>query len=78
MFPLTRRNYENIQSKSQVLTTMLGNSKIHPLLAFQHSGLFVDPERAYAMSVKYYEEEQAKLIEQTFDTDPNSDKEDEE
>lgn len=74
----TRRNYENIQSKSQVLTTMLGNSKIHPLLAFQHSGLFVDPERAYAMSVKYYEKEQAKLIEQTSDTDPNSDKEDEE
>lgn len=60
----TRRNYENIQSKSQVLVSMLQNNKIHPLLAFQHSGLFIDPERAYAMSVKYYEEEQAKLIEQ--------------
>lgn len=26
----TRRNYENIQTKSQVLTTMLSNPKIHP------------------------------------------------
>lgn len=60
----TRRNYENIQSKSQVLVAMLNNNKIHPLLAFQHSGLFVDPERAYAMSLKYYEEEQAKLLEE--------------
>lgn len=67
----TRRNYENIQSKSQVLVSMLQNNKIHPLLAFQHSGLFIDPERAYAMSVKYYEEEQAKLIEQNPTPDPD-------
>lgn len=68
----TRRNYENIQSKSQVLVSMLQNNKIHPLLAFQHSGLFIDPERAYAMSLKYYEEEQAKLVEQTPTPDPDS------
>ena len=68
----TRRNYENIQSKSQVLVSMLQNNKIHPLLAFQHSGLFIDPERAYAMSLKYYEEEQAKLVEQTPTPDPKS------
>ena len=67
----TRRNYENIQSKSQVLVSMLQQNKIHPLLAFQHSGLFVDPERAYAMSLKYYEEEQAKLAEQTTDPTPD-------
>lgn len=66
----TRRNYENIQSKSQVLVAMLQQPKIHPLLAFQHSGLFIDPERAYAMSVKYYEEEQAKLIEQQEKENP--------
>ena len=54
----TRRNYENIQSKSQVLVSMLQQPKIHPLLAFQHSGLFIDPENAYAMSMKHYEEEQ--------------------
>ena len=52
----TRRNYENIQSKSQVLVSMLQSDKIHPLLAFQHCGLFVDAERAYSMSVKYMEE----------------------
>lgn len=72
----TRRNYENIQSKSQVLTTMLDNPKIHPLLAFQHSGLFIDPERAYAMSVKYYEQEQAKVIEQKPVENPNPDGDD--
>jgi len=52
----TRRNYENIQEKSQVLTTMLSNDKIHPRLAFEHSGLFVDPELAYTMSMEYAEE----------------------
>ena len=61
----TRRNYENIQSKSQVLVSMLQQSKIHPLLAFQHSGLFVDPERAYTLSMNYYEEQQKKLEQQT-------------
>lgn len=73
----TRRNYENIQSKSQVLVSMLQNNKIHPLLAFQHSGLFIDPERAYAMSVKYYEEEQAKLLEQNPVPNADGDGEDE-
>lgn len=53
----TRRNYENIQSKSQVLVSMLQQPKIHPLLAFQHSGMFVDPERAYVMSMDYYEQQ---------------------
>ncbi len=52
----TRRNYENIQSKSQVLVSMFQQEKIHPLLAFQHCGLFVDPENAYIMSTQYYEE----------------------
>lgn len=61
----TRRNYENIQTKSQVLVSMLQQTKIHPLLAFQHSGLFVDPENAYAMSMQYYEEQQTKLEEQS-------------
>ena len=56
----TRRNYENVQSKSQVLVSMLQQNKIHPRLAFQHSGLFTDPESAYQLS-KEYAEEQAKL-----------------
>ena len=52
----TRRNYENIQSKAQVLTTMLGNPKIHPKLAFEHCGMFSDAESAYKESEKYYAE----------------------
>lgn len=50
----TRRNYENIAEKSQVLIAMLNNDKIHPKLAFEHSGMFVDPEIAYNMSEEYY------------------------
>ena len=52
----TRRNYENIQVKSQVLTTMLSSDKIHPRLAFEGCGMFIDPEEAYNMSVKYAKE----------------------
>lgn len=49
----TRRNYENIQAKAQVLTTLLANDKIHPRLAFEHCGLFVDPDLAYTQSKEY-------------------------
>ena len=56
----TRRNYDNIQSKSQVLVTMLQQPKIHPLLAFTHCGMFSDPESAYTMSDKYYNEQMEK------------------
>lgn len=52
----TRRNYENIQVKSQVLTTMLASEKIAPKLAFQSCGLFVDAEEAYRESKEYYDE----------------------
>lgn len=56
----TRRNYENIQEKSQVLTTMLANDKIHPRLAFAHSGLFSDPNLAYTESMEYYQSQKAE------------------
>ena len=56
----TRRNYDNIQSKSQVLVSMLQQPKIHPLLAFTHCGLFSDPESAYTMSNEYYDEQMEK------------------
>lgn len=52
----TRRNYENIQAKAQVLTTLLANDKIHPRLAFEHCGLFVDPDLAYTQSNEYSDE----------------------
>lgn len=59
----TRRNFEGIQAKSQVLVTMLERPQIHPLLAFQSCGLFTDPETSYKMSEKYYEEYQEKQLE---------------
>ena len=59
----TRRNYDNIQSKSQVLVSMLQQNKIHPRLAFTSCGLFCDAENAYQMSMDYYEEQAKKALE---------------
>lgn len=73
----TRRNYENIQAKSQVLTTMLANNKIHPRLAFEYCGMFIDPELAYTESMQYYEEQAQKVIETSVDEENTEDKEDE-
>lgn len=56
----SRRNYDNIQTKSQVLVSMLNNPKIHPELAYQHCGLFVDPNSAYLQSKAWWEEQEAK------------------
>lgn len=50
----TRRNYEDILSKSQTLTTMLNNSKIHPQKAYEASGLFPDTEEAYQMGMEWF------------------------
>ena len=71
----TRRNYEAIQSKSQVLVSMLQQPKIHPRLAFSSCGLFIDPERAYTDSMEYYEEQLEKFAEKKDDTDDNTDDE---
>ena len=60
----TRRNYENIYQKAQVLDILLKNPKVHPQLAFAHSGMFADAELAYKMSMEYFEEEQRRLQEQ--------------
>nr|DAQ07856.1 MAG TPA: Portal [Caudoviricetes sp.] len=59
----TRRNYENILQKAQVLDLMLKNEKIHPRLAFEHCGLFVDSDLAYTLSVEYVEEQEKKAQE---------------
>lgn len=59
----TRRNYENILQKAQVLDLMLKNTKIHPRLAFEHCGLFVDSDLAYALSAEYTEEQEKKAQE---------------
>lgn len=70
----TRRNYENIATKSQVLVAMLNNPKIHPELAFAYCGMFVDPESAYLQSKAYYEEEMAKW--EPTEVDENEDEDD--
>ena len=59
----TRRNYENILQKAQVLDLMLKNDKIHPRLAFEHCGLFVDSDLAYTLSAEYAEEQEQKAQE---------------
>ena len=60
----TRRNYENILAKSQVLVSMLANDKIDPKLAFTHCGMFSDPEDAAKMSAEHYAEVMS-MVEQT-------------
>lgn len=52
----TRRNYEDISIRSQVLNTMLSNEKIAPRLAFAHCGMFVDSEEAYSESMQWHKE----------------------
>ena len=72
----TRRNYENILQKAQVLDLMLKNGKVHPRLAFEHCGLFVDSDLAYTMSQEYVEEMEKKaqeLIEKQNATKGESD-----
>ena len=69
----TRRNYEAIQSKSQVLVSMLQQPKIHPRLAFESSGLFVDAERAYSISMEYYEEQAKKMLKMSEKSDESDD-----
>lgn len=49
-----RRNYENIQTKAQVLLSMLGSDMIAPELAFQHCAMFADPDLACKKSMEYY------------------------
>jgi hypothetical protein len=58
----TRRLYEGLVAKSQVLVNMLSTDKIAPALAFAHCGLFSDPEDAAKQSAEHYEKakEEAK------------------
>lgn len=60
----TRRNYENITSKADVLIKMLSETKIHPLLAYTHCGMFSDPVVAYNLSMEYAKEQEEKALEQ--------------
>lgn len=66
----TRRNYENITEKANVLVAMLNNPKIAPQLAFSHCGMFIDPEMAWNMSKAYMEEQAKKAAEIAAQTAP--------
>ena len=56
----TRRYYDNITSKTNVLISMLNNDKVAPKVAYETCGLFYDPQLAYEQGMAYYEAEQAK------------------
>jgi len=74
----SRRNYDNLQTKSQVLVSMLNNPKIHPELAFTHCGMFLDPESAFLQSKAWWEENERKaqeMAERRQDVDSPTDEE---
>ena len=71
----SRRNYDNVQTKSQVLVSMLNNPKIHPELAFTSCGLFLDPESAYLQSKEWWEENERKAQEQMEEPPAEEDEE---
>lgn len=56
----TRRNYENIQTKAQVLDLLLKNPKVHPLTAYQMCGALPDPESACKMGLDWFTEQTEK------------------
>lgn len=57
----TRRNYADLLTKSQVLTTLLASNKIAPKLAFEVCTLFTDPEAAYQASKDLIEKADAAM-----------------
>lgn len=58
----TRRNYENIQTKAQVLDMMLNNEKIHPLDAYLSCGMFSDAESSYKRGMENFEKNGGREI----------------
>ena len=60
----TRRNYENIAAKSQVLIAMLNSPWIHPEVAYASCGMFPDPESAYLQGKAWREEQEKKEMEE--------------
>ena len=62
----TRRNYEAVAAKAQVLDMLLKNNWVDPLEAYAVSGLFSDPEGAYIAGAKFHEQQQ-ELATQEFE-----------
>lgn len=71
----TRRNYDNIASKSQVLIAMLNNPWVHPEVAYASCGMFPDPESAYLQGKAWHEEQEQKAKEMQDNEEPTPDTE---
>jgi SPP1 family phage portal protein len=56
-----RRNYENAQSKAQVLNTLLSSDYVHPQDAWSISDICPDVSEAYSRGMAWHEEQQAAL-----------------
>lgn len=67
----TRRNYENIATKAQVLVAMLNNPWIHPEVAYASCGMFPDPESAYLQGKAWKEEQDKKEAERVANSGAN-------
>lgn len=53
----TRNHYENLETKTLVLTQLLSNDKVNPLTAYEVCGLFADPNKKYIEGMKWFEEQ---------------------
>lgn len=58
----TRRNYEDISTRANVLTMLLGCDKVNPKQAYQVCGLFPDPEEAAIQGLDWYWEMEKKTV----------------
>lgn len=56
----TRRQYEDIYTKAQVLNMLLGNNLVHPKVAYTVSGMFSDVEDAYKMGIEWDNKQEKK------------------
>lgn len=54
--------YENMQEKSQVFTTLVNSGHVHPKDAFVFSNITNDPEAAYINGKQYHDEIAAKEV----------------
>ena len=51
-----RKNFSNLQSKTQILCEMLNNPKIHPLTAYETAGIAKDSLAAYRLGMEWYQQ----------------------
>lgn len=64
LIKFTRRQYEDIYTKAQVLNILLGNNLVHPKVAYTVSNMFSDVEEAYRMGVEWQKEQEKKALAQ--------------